>query len=88
MRGDDETENWKDKLNCFNNNPFDCKGIYIEIDDPTHRKPERRIDDNMKEDEIFSSSFPLLSFTYNEIFNNTEQVMNKIEGCIEAMRCA
>ncbi len=62
------------------------KGVYIEIDDPGHSKPERRIDDQCKEHAIFNSGFPLLRFTYEQIFNNTERVMNAIEGAIECMR--
>ena len=66
----------------------DRKGLYIEIDDPGHRTPEIMYDDELREYEIFNTSFPLLRFTYKEIFRDTERVMNEIEGRIELMRDA
>lgn len=67
--------------------PNDHKGIYIEIDDPRHETPQGRFNDEIKEQEIFNYRFPLLRFSYYEIFNDTQRVMNKIEGMIESMRC-
>jgi len=67
-------------------NSLNHKGIYIEIDDPGHMKPERQQDDYIKTREIFNPSFPLLRFTYYEIFNDTQRVMNKIEGYIDIMK--
>jgi very-short-patch-repair endonuclease len=62
------------------------KGIYIEIDDPRHNTPQGAYRDSIRDAEIFQVSFPLLRFSYNRIFNDTERVMNEIEGAIEVMR--
>ena len=72
----------------INNDIDNRKGLYIEIDDSTHSKPEKIFDDRIKEEEIFDVRFPLLRFSYREIFNDTQRVMNIIEGKIEAMRDA
>jgi len=62
------------------------KGLFIEIDDPGHEEHERKQDDLLKEEQIFNVSFPLLRFTYYEIFNATERVMNEIESKIDLMK--
>lgn len=70
----------------IDSHPNNRKGLYIEIDDITHEQPERMIDDKQREWEIYNPDFPLLRFDYTEIFNQTERVMNIIEGQIEFMR--
>jgi len=93
MVRDFKSQVWMETSNGYRRIDFiliidDTKGIYIEIDDPSHNRPERMLDDENKTREIFHASYPLLRFTYNAIFNNTERVMNEIEGCIDLMRNA
>lgn len=61
------------------------KKIFIEIDGSIHKQEEKRLDDRFREQQIKVADFPLLRFKNKEIFNNPENVANKIQAEIELL---